>query len=375
MDGMVDNHLKLFQGKKVLITGDTGFKGSWLSLWLHNLGAEVCGYALPPERDQDHYVLIDLGKLISHVDGDIRDLDTLLKVAKQFKPEFIFHLAAQSLVLRSYEEAKLTFDTNVGGSVNVLEVCRRVPSVKVLVYVTTDKCYLNREWIWGYRENDRLGGCDPYSASKAAAEIAFAAYQDSFFFQNQKFGATSVRAGNVIGGGDRSPKRLVPDSITALEVEQPVLIRNPAAVRPWQHVLEPLGGYLKLAAGLYQSPQEYSGSWNFGPGTDSMRQVEDLVKLIIEFWGCGEIALSDNDQRAEYEADLLYLNCDKAYHQLGWQPVWDFKTTVQKTVQWYKEVNQGAVPLEMTRQQIKDYTESLKRSRKKLFRGERQGND
>jgi len=354
VDKMVAYNLDSFRGKKVFVTGDTGFKGSWLTLWLHDLGAEVYGYALAPEKEEDLFLLAEIDGLVEHEDGDIRDLNHLSKAVKKFQPDIIFHLAAQALVLRSYEEAKLTFDTNVGGSVNVLEVCRMVPSVRALIFVTSDKCYLNREWIWGYRENDRLGGQDPYSASKAAAELVFVAYNQSFFSKSNDFGAATVRAGNVIGGGDRSANRLVPDCIAALEEGKPLLIRNPRAVRPWQHLLDPLSGYLMLAAGLYNDPVKYSGSWNLGPSQEAMRSVEDLTRLIVEKWGEGKIEYADNKD-CHKEAGLLYLNCDKAYHRLGWQPAWNFEMAVEKTVQWYYEVTKDVSPLMMMRKQLSEF--------------------
>lgn len=355
MDDMVKEELlSLFRGKRIIVTGDTGFKGSWLSLWVHELGADVLGYALPPERKEDHFNMIGLNRLIHHVDGDIRDFNSLRKVVDEFCPEFLFHLAAQALVRFSYQEPKLTFDTNVGGSINILEISRNSPSLRVLIYVTSDKCYRNKEWIWGYREGDELGGHDPYSASKAAAEVAFSAYMDSFFSKRQDFGAVSVRAGNVIGGGDWAPDRIMPDSIRCLQSHKPITIRNPLSVRPWQHVLEPLSGYLLLAAKLYNDPKGYSGPWNFGPRGDSMRSVRDLVAKLIDHWGEGEIQVKPEED-APYEALRLHLNWDKAYQVLGWQPRWDFNRAVVETVRWYKEVFMGGSAINMTKQQIKDY--------------------
>ncbi|HSM98265.1 MAG TPA: CDP-glucose 4,6-dehydratase, partial [Gallionella sp.] len=251
MDQMVSRNLaESFRGKRVLVTGHTGFKGSWLALWLHQMGAHVLGYALPPERDDDHFNLLGLVRQIDHVVGDIRDHAAVRQAFERFQPEIVFHLAAQPLVRYSYAEPKLTFDTNVAGSVNILEAVRTTQSIKALVYVTSDKCYRNNEWIWGYRENDELGGHDPYSASKAAAELVFSSYQDSFFHARAGFGAATVRAGNVIGGGDWALDRIVPDAIRALRADKPVMLRNPNSTRPWQHVLEPLSGYLMIAANL-----------------------------------------------------------------------------------------------------------------------------
>lgn len=355
-DSLSNSYKGVFGGKRVLVTGDTGFKGSWLSLWLHELCANVVGYALPPERDEDHFNVIGLDKIIHHVNGDIRDFASLIKVFKEFRPEFLFHLAAQALVKFSYEEPKLTFDTNVGGSVNILEAVRLTPSLRSVIYVTSDKCYKNKEWIWGYRENDELGGHDPYSASKAAAEIVFSAYMDSFLSERKGFGAASVRAGNVIGGGDWALDRIVPDCIKALRSGQPIIVRNPNSTRPWQHVLEPLSGYLLLAAKIYNNPVEYSGAWNFGPRGESIRTVHDLAERIVGFWDKGEVQV-DTQCDAPHEAKLLHLNCDKVYQILRWRPRWDFDRAVDETAYWYKEVDSGKTALQISRQQIRDYME------------------
>lgn len=336
---------RVFRGKRVLVTGHTGFKGSWLSLWLSTLGAEVVGYALPPRTAEDHFNAIGLEHRISHVIGDIRDIDMLGRVFRDHSPEFVFHLAAQSLVRDSYENPKETYDVNVGGSVNVLDQIRRCPHVRVLVYVTSDKCYLNREWIWGYRENDELGGHDPYSASKAAAEIVFASYEKSFFRSIERLGAASVRAGNVIGGGDWAENRIIPDCIRALRCNQRIVIRNPNAVRPWQHVLEPLGGYLSLAARIYEQPKEFAGAWNFGPLPQDTCTVRDLVNRVIESWGSGAAAAGNGDG-ARHESGLLTLNCDKATHLLGWHPTWRLTDAVHETVGWYKNQSQNAASSE-----------------------------
>lgn len=358
MGALVDDHLAAFRGKRVLITGDTGFKGSWLSLWLHLLDADVLGYALPPEYEKNHFTVLELDKIITHIDGDIRDLGKMNQVFNEFQPEFVFHLAAQALVRRSYEEPKYTIDTNVGGSVNVLEAIRTASSVRSLIFVTSDKCYRNNEWIWGYRENDPLGGHDPYSASKAAAEIIFSSYVDSFFSQQKHLGISSVRAGNVIGGGDWSTDRIVPDSIKALAAGRPIVLRNPGAKRPWQHVLEPLYGYMLLAAKQYHEPEKYSGAWNFGPRIESIQTVEDLARQVLAAWGTGSIEV-ESINNAPYEAGLLNLNCDKANQVLGWQPRWDFHATISKTVEWYKEVASGISSKMVSRKQIDDFMGGL----------------
>lgn len=346
-----------FRGRRVLLTGDTGFKGSWLALWLLEAGADVWGYSLPPERDNDHFNLLALNDRIHHQDGDIRDREKLGAFFREAQPEFVFHLAAQALVRRSYQDPKETFDTNVGGSVNLLECVRETPSVKSLVYITSDKCYRNKEWIWGYRENDELGGHDPYSASKAAAELVFSAYADSFFHSRAGFGYATVRAGNVIGGGDWSVDRIVPDCIRALRNNDPIVLRKPQSTRPWQHVLEPLGGYLTLGAALAHDPQRYSGAWNFGPDGEAARSVLDLTQFIVNQWGSGkiEVRASADDP---HEAGLLHLNCDKVHHMLGWRPRWKFERTVAETVGWYQAVLSGQSVYRISCDQIKHYMES-----------------
>jgi CDP-glucose 4,6-dehydratase len=358
MDQMVSKGgLEIFHGRRVLVTGDTGFKGSWLCLWLHQLGANVLGYALPPERENDHFNLLALDNLIEHVNGNICDFGSVKKVFDRFQPEIVFHLAAQPLVRYSYDEPKLTFDTNVAGSVNILEAARHCKSLKALVNVTSDKCYRNNEWIWGYRENDDLGGHDPYSASKAAAELVFSSYQDSFFQTKPGFGAATVRAGNVIGGGDWAMDRIVPDAIRALQSGVPIIIRNPNSTRPWQHVLEPLSGYLQTAANLLVDPKRFSGAWNFGPDSKSIRTVGDLVKMIVVDWGEGEIEIEKQDN-APHEACLLHLNCDKAHQLMRWHPKWNAERAITETVNWYRDVHEGGDGMKISSKQIQAYMES-----------------
>ena len=346
--------LSLYAGKKVLVTGDTGFKGSWICMWLHELKANVLGYALPPDQPSGHFNVIGLDQCIKHIDGDIRDFESLVQVFQEFKPEFVFHLAAQPLVRLSYAEPRDTFSTNVEGSVNVLEAVRVTPSVRSLIYVTSDKCYKNKEWLWGYRETDELGGHDPYSASKAAAEVVFSSYDDSFFRANSALGVASVRAGNVIGGGDWSQSRIIPDCIRAQQSGEPLLLRNPNSTRPWQHVLEPVFGYLALAVKLYYAPDEFSGAWNFGPRIESIRSVQELAEHVIKSWGAGEIK-HDIDPNAPHEAQLLQLNCDKANQLLEWFPCWGFEQTIHETVRWYKNFADGGSAVKMTKQQIQNY--------------------
>ena len=353
----------IYKNKTVLVTGHTGFKGSWLAIWLKELGAEVVGYALDPPSDPNNFQATNLQEKTTHIHGDVRDLDHLLEVFSKYQPEFVFHLAAQPLVRLSYEEPKLTFDTNVGGTVNILEAVRLTPSVKVLVNITSDKCYENKEWVWGYRENDPMGGHDPYSASKGCAELVFSAYLKSFFSQsaaqNRDIGAASARAGNVIGGGDWGADRLVPDCIRALSRHQPIGIRNPHAVRPWQHVLEPLGGYLRLGALLSQDPRKYSGAWNFGPEDSSHLTVAEMADRLIKYWGDG--SWNDlSDPQALHEAKLLELNCDKAHAGLNWRSVLTIDECLQMTAEWYKRFymeNQNTDIYALCVEQLRSYME------------------
>jgi CDP-glucose 4,6-dehydratase len=343
-----------FAGKRVVVTGDTGFIGSWLSLWLAELGAEVIGISLPAKSHNVLFHNLAAAKRISHIDCDIRDLETTCRVILAARPQIVFHLAAQALVRLSYTDPQLTFATNVLGSVNVLEAVRTCESVGSLVYITSDKCYLNKEWLWGYRENDELGGHDPYSASKACAELAFQAYSDSFLCKREGLGTASTRAGNVIGGGDRSPDRIIPDTIAALEAGKPIVLRNPSSTRPWQHVLDPLCGYLMLATALAQDPKAFSGAWNFGPDERSIRTVEDVARVAVTAWGGGEIVHAP-DLNAPHEAKLLFLSSDKARRLLGWQARWDFVRAVSAAIDWYRSVNDGMAPVDVSRQQIGDY--------------------
>jgi CDP-glucose 4,6-dehydratase len=355
----IDN-LRIFAGKKVLVTGNTGFKGSWLSLWLSELGAEVTGLALPPTIGQALAPTLTKAKLLHQFEGDIREIATVKRAFQETRPEFVFHLAAQALLRRSYERPQETFATNVLGSVNVLEAVKDCDSVKTLVYITSDKCYLNKEWHWGYRENDELGGPDPYSASKACAELALRAYSDSYFRHRPQFGAASTRAGNVIGGGDRSADRIVPDTIAAIEADKPVVLRSPLATRPWQHVLDPLYGYLSLAAALRRDPVAFSGPWNFGPGDRAIRTVDDLAHLITKAYGRGTV-VHKIDPDAPHEANLLYLSSEKAHRLLGWAAHWDFERAATETAHWYRAVRNGGNPLEISRAQISAYMAEVSR--------------
>jgi len=350
---------EFYENKRILITGDTGFKGSWLALWLNSLGAKVYGYALPAETENAHFNLLNLSNEITHIDGNLLDFEKLNQTIQDIRPEIVFHLAAQALVRLSYDEPKLTFDTNVAGSVNILEAIRNTNSVKSLIYVTSDKCYKNKEWIWGYRENDELGGHDPYSASKAAAEIVFASYRDSFFSKNKNIGIASVRAGNVIGGGDWALDRIIPDCIRSIINEKVIEIRNPYATRPWQHVLEPLSGYMLLAQKLYENPTGFSGSWNFGPTIESIKTVKELTEKTIGILGKGSVTIGNTDTQ-KHEAGLLHLNCDKSNHQLAWNPVWNFEQTVKTTIEWYKNYINGENPKVLSLNNINQFMEDKK---------------
>ena len=293
-----------------------------------------------------------------HITGDIRDFEALKSAFLETQPEFVFHLAAQPLVRRSYAEPVYTFNTNVVGSANVLEAIRTTDSVRAVIYVTSDKCYQNNEWEWGYRENDRLGGHDPYSASKACAELVLSSYQRSYFDGNENIALASVRAGNVIGGGDWAEDRIIPDCVRALKMGDAISVRNPFARRPWQHVLEPLSGYLNLAGRLYsEKGKQYSGAWNFGPTIDSNRPVADLVKAVVDNWGSGEIAWPDKDAQhdALHEANLLFLNCDKAQQILKWRPMWDFDQTISITIDWYKASQGNGSICDISQKQIDAY--------------------
>lgn len=353
-------HLTKFKDKKVLVTGSTGFKGAWLCLWLKELGADVVGYALEPYNENSLFSLCNLEQQIKQVIGDVRDVELLKSTVAEYKPDIVFHLAAQALLRKSYAEPGDTFGTNVMGAVNILEAVRAVKSVKSLVFVTSDKCYLNKEWTWGYRETDELGGTDPYSASKACAELVFKAYFKSYFADNNDIGIATVRAGNVIGGGDRSTDRIVPDIVNSIETGSKILIRSPNATRPWQHVLDPLYGYMQLALELYDNPSKLSGeSFNFGPEQDSIQTVKSLVDLSIKTWGKGEVEY-DNNQHHPHEATLLKLSIDKVRFALGWRPLYDFNTAVEKTISWYKEVFEGGEVMKITQAQIRNFMDNIK---------------
>lgn len=336
--------LDWYRGRRVLVTGHTGFKGAWLTLWLQRLGADVAGLSLEP-ASPSLFRAADLGPTVrSHV-GDVRDRRFVQLVVSQEKPEVVFHLAAQPLVRRSQREPVETFATNVQGTVHVLEAVRHTDSVRAVVCVTSDKCYDNRGWDWGYRENDPLGGEDPYSASKAAAELAVRAYRASFFDRaDEPVGVASVRAGNVLGGGDWAEDRILPDAIRALASGVPIRVRRPGAVRPWQHVLDALAGYLALAPKLAAEPRAYGGAWNFGPVPDNATPVRELIDLVVALWGGGKVETDLGGEHEPIEAGYLRLAIDKATARLPWRPLWDLATTVRLTVAWHRAQQRGADP-------------------------------
>ena len=344
---VIPEHLTFYRGRRVLLTGDTGFKGSWLALWLTELGADVLGLALAPPPDTLG-MAVRVSGAVRHTTLDICDYKHVALAVGDFRPEVVFHLAAQAIVRTSYEEPRETFETNVGGTINILEAVRTTECVGALVCVTSDKCYVNKEWVWGYRENDELGGRDPYSASKAAAELAFAAYSESFFSRRTGLGAATVRAGNVIGGGDASRDRIVPDCMQAFIQGRAVVLRNPGACRPWQHVLEPLGGYLRLGEALARAPRRFTGAWNFGPPLSSVWTVQQIAERLRQEWGGGDIELAP-EADAPHEAEVLALSSDKAHRLLGWSPQWPIERGIHETVRWFRAVHEGADAVDVTR--------------------------
>ncbi len=349
---------EIYRGRKVFITGHTGFKGSWLAFLLHEAGAEVMGFALPPASEGSHFERLGMADKVHHVVGDIRDAAALSRAMAGFQPDFVFHLAAQALVRPSYADPVATFATNVMGSTHLLEAVRGCASVRSLVYITSDKCYENVEWVWGYRESDQLGGADPYSASKAAAELVFSSYVRSFLTQRPSLGAASARAGNVIGGGDWAVDRIVPDCIRAVAAGQPIVLRNPLATRPWQHVLEPLSGYLLLGAHLFENPARWGGAWNFGPSTHEVRTVQDVAQHMVDHIGSGSIRVEQQPGQL-HEARLLQLNCDKATQLLGWHPRWGVDQALDATAAWYARSLAGEDVQAVTHSQLQAYFPEL----------------
>jgi CDP-glucose 4,6-dehydratase len=340
--------------QRVFVTGHTGFKGGWLTIWLNILGAEVYGYALAPDTSPALFEKAEVGGLLHGEIADINDLPRLSAAISMFRPTVVIHMAAQPLVRRSYAEPRETFATNLLGTVNVLEAVRLTPGVRAAFVVTTDKCYENREHHRPYRETDRLGGRDPYSASKACAELATHSYFWSFF-KGSDCGLASGRAGNVIGGGDWSADRLVPDLIRAFHANRPAVLRNPDATRPWQHVLEPLNGYLLAIEHICGNPGDAPAAWNFGPDTASNQSVGDLAAVAARVWGSTAEVVVRRDPNAPHEATLLSVDSTKAKTDLGWTPRWSFDEAIRRTVVWYREVYRGADARLRCQQQIEDY--------------------
>lgn len=351
---------EFWKNKRVFLTGHTGFKGGWLSLWLKSLGSIVKGYALEPDTEPNLFSVANISEEMKSVIADVRELDTLRTNMQSFAPDILIHMAAQPLVRYSYDEPVETFSTNVMGTVNVLESARNCPSLKAIVNVTTDKCYENKEWVWGYREDEPMGGHDPYSSSKACAELVTSAYQRSFFNIEWSPSLASVRAGNVIGGGDWADDRLIPDILRAFEKNNPVIIRNPLSTRPWQHVLEPLSGYLVLAQHLYEQGHEYDEGWNFGPNDTDVKPVSWILDEMVNIWG-QDAQWEIDDKNHPHEAGYLKLDCSKARARLAWQPTWNLSKTLNKIVCWQKAWQQGADMKVHCYNEIQEYTKDMNR--------------
>jgi CDP-glucose 4,6-dehydratase len=348
-----------WKSKAVLVTGHTGFKGGWLSLWLQRLEANVAGYALEPGTTPNLFNVSDVGRGMKSIIGDLCEPAHLEAAMSEHRPEVVFHMAAQSLVRYSYAHPVATYATNIMGTAHVLEAVRKTSSVKVVVIVTSDKCYENREWVWGYRENEALGGYDPYSSSKACAELVTAAYRNSFFhpadYARHGVAVASARAGNVIGGGDWAKDRLVPDFVRAAGQGEPLPVRNPSAVRPWQHVLEPVCGYMMLAQKLWSDGPAFSEAWNFGPDDESAQSVETVVKTLSTHWGGEARWRSDPSGSHPHEANYLKLDCSKAKTKLGWYPRWNLQTAIASTAAWYQAHALGRDMRSFTLNQIDNY--------------------
>jgi CDP-glucose 4,6-dehydratase len=351
---------QFWKSKRVFLTGHTGFKGSWLALWLQHLGAEVTGYALDPPTEPSLFQKADVAACMHSVIGNVRDAAILTSVMQSAQPELVFHLAAQPLVRQSYVDPVGTYETNVLGTIHLLEAVRKTPSVRAVVVVTTDKCYENKEWIWPYRETDPLGGYDPYSSSKACAEIVTGSWRDSFFnpeqYAEHKVALASARAGNVIGGGDWASDRLIADIVRAFSSGKPLEIRNPAATRPWQHVLEPLRGYLTLAEKLHTGGARYASAWNFGPHATDAQPVEWIVRYLSSKWGSA-VKWELDHQHHVHEAQMLKLDWSKAHAALGWQPVLALPQALDYTLDWYQRESAGARARELCLEQIVSYSE------------------
>lgn len=348
-----------WRGKRVFITGHTGFKGSWLSLWLQSLGAEVCGYSLHFPSNPSLFEEAAIKDGMVCIEGDILDFSKLQRSLLEYKPDILIHMAAQSLVRLSYQSPIETLSTNIIGTANVLEAARYVDNTRVVINVTSDKCYENREWAWGYRENEPMGGYDPYSCSKGCAELVIASYRRAFYSLEHAAKVASVRAGNVIGGGDWAVDRIVPDAIRAIIQDEPVIIRNPRAIRPWQHVLEPLAGYLLLAEKLWSKGETYAEGWNFGPDDSHAWRVQDLVEALCRLWGQNARWVTSLGNEL-HEANYLKLDSSKATHHLKWRRVISMTDTLKMTVDWYHRYYTGSDPKELALKQIREYENVLK---------------
>lgn len=349
---------EFWNNKRVFVTGHTGFKGSWLCLWLQEMGAIVHGYSLEPDTSPALFNEARVFENMVSEIGDIRDLSRIEKSMADFDPDILLHLAAQPLVRKSYLDPIETYSTNVMGTVHVLEAARKVPSLKSIVVVTTDKCYENKEWEWGYRENEPMGGHDPYSSSKGCAELVTSAYIRSFFNTSTSAAVASARAGNVIGGGDWADDRLIPDILSAFAKAEPVIVRNPLSTRPWQHVLEPISGYLVLAEALYNDGHKYEGGWNFGPHDEDCKSVGDILDTVTALWG--ENARWELDKNNNpHEAGFLKLDCSKAASKLNWQPKWSLNQTLRKIIEWHKGYTAKEDVKTMCLQEIREYTNTI----------------
>jgi len=341
--------------KRVFITGHTGFKGSWVSLWLQNMGAIVKGYSLEPNTQPNLFTVANVDENMESEIGDIRDLNHISKSMSDFNPDVLIHMAAQPLVRLSYQEPVDTYTTNVIGTVNVLEAARKCENLKAIVSVTTDKCYENQEWDWGYRENEPMGGHDPYSSSKGCAELVTSAYRRSFFNSENSASLASARAGNVIGGGDWSDDRLIPDILRAFEKSEPVIIRNPLSTRPWQHVLEPISGYLVLAESLYRHGDDFAEGWNFGPKDEGCKPVDWILDKMVANWGSSASWELDKNSNP-HEAGFLKLDCSKAASRLKWQPKWELQETLEMIINWQQRYLKGADMKKECLKEIKKHT-------------------
>ena len=349
----------VYNGKTVMVTGHTGFKGSWLSIWLNMMGAKVVGYSLDPYPERGNFAACHLSeRLYADVRGDTRDYEKLNQTIKQYQPEIIFHLAAQALVRKAYAHPKETYETNLMGSLNIMEAVRENDCVKTVVMITSDKCYENVEQIWGYKETDRMGGYDPYSSSKGCTELMISSYRNSYFnpkdYAKHGKAIASVRAGNVIGGGDWSADRLIPDCIRFIETGKDIEIRNPIATRPWEHVLEPLSGYLRVGEKLMEDPIKYATSFNFGPHISANKTVWEVVSRLVEYYGRGKVVDVSNPSDL-HENTLLNLDVTKAYVMLGWEARWNLQEAIEKTVDWYKEALHSTDMYDFCVEQIKSH--------------------